>query len=158
MLPELLTNIPHYTLINLPKLEEITISTQYELHGDRLFIVKDNCFESIELPSSIKKVNDKEIAKLTSYTIPSNVTKLNDYCFANCKELIEIKGLEQIKEFGTGCFMNCPKLDKEQYTKVKQNIEEYLNECINKKEIQQLEKWTSLKCSEVIFDSNVDNW
>ena len=109
ILPETLTNIPHYTLINLPELEELTISTQYELHGDRLFIVKDNCLESIELPSSIKKVNGKEIElqELTTFAIPSNVTKLNDYCFANCKELTEIKGLEQIKEYGIGCFYWC---------------------------------------------------
>ena len=127
------------------------------MHGDRLFIVKDNCLESIELPESIKKVNDKEIAKLTSYTIPSNVTKLNDYCFANCEELTEIQGLDQSKVFGKGCFMNCQKLDKEQYPQVKQNIEEYLNELINEKEKKQLEEWTSLKCSDIVFDSNVDN-
>ena len=81
------------------------------MHGDRLFIVKDNCLESIELPSSIKKVNGKEKAKLTSYTIPTNVTKINDYCFTKCKELTEIKGLEQIKEFGKECLTRKIKLE-----------------------------------------------
>ena len=28
----------------------------------------------------------------------------------------------------------------------------------NEKELKQLEEWTSLKCSEIIFDSEVDNW
>ena len=124
------------------------------MHGDKLFIVKNNCLESIELPSSIKKLNGKEIQlqQLTSYTIPSNVTKLNDYCFANCSELTEIKGLEQIKEFGKGCFMNCPKLDKEQYPQVKQNVEEYLNKCINEKQQKQFEEFTLLKCSDILFN------
>ena len=158
VLPETLRNIPHHALINLPKLQELTISSQYELQGDVLFILKEKCLESIELPSSTKKVNGTEIAKLTTYTIPTNITKLNDYCFANCNELIEIKGIEQIKEFGKGCFMNCYKLNKEQYPQVKHNNEEYLNEFINEKEQKQLEEWTELKCSEVIFNSDVDNW
>ena len=33
-----------------------------------------------------------------------------------------------------------------------------LNELISEKEKKQLEKWTSLKCSEIVFDSNIDNW
>ena len=65
ILPETLTNIPHYTLINLSKLEELRISTHYELHGDRLFIIKDKCLESIELPRTIKKINGKEISITT---------------------------------------------------------------------------------------------
>ena len=91
---ESLTKIPHYLLIKLSVLEEITISSQYELHGDRLFIVNNNRLESIELPTTIKKINGKEIQleQLTTFTIPSNVTKLNDYCFSYCRILREIKG------------------------------------------------------------------
>ena len=29
---------------------------------------------------------------------------------------------------------------------------------LTENEIQQLEKWTKLKCSEIVFDSNVDDW
>ncbi|MBR7095885.1 MAG: leucine-rich repeat protein, partial [Clostridia bacterium] len=35
---------------------------------------------------------------------------LSDYCFTNCENLREIKGLEHVKEIGKGCFFNCPKL------------------------------------------------
>ena len=141
-------------------MEELTISSHYELHGDRLFIVKDNCLESIVLPTSIKKVNSKEIElqQLSIYTIPSNVIKLSDYCFANCQELTEIQGLEQIKEYGIGCFMNCTKLKREQYPQVKQNIEHHLNSLLKEKEQKQLEEWTGLKIGEIIFDSNIDDW
>ena len=41
---------------------------------------------------------------------------------------------------------------------MKQNIEKYFNELISEKEIDQLEEWTGLKCTDIIFDSNVDNW
>ena len=41
--------------------------------------------------------------QMTSFTIPSSVTKLGKYCFGDCCQLKEIKGLEQIKEFGSGC-------------------------------------------------------
>ena len=54
--------------------------------------------------------------------------------------------------------MNCPKLNRKQYPQVKQNVEEYLNELINEKEQKQLEEWTGLECSDIVFDSNVDNW
>ena len=160
ILPETLVNIPHLSLMNNPELEELRISPQYELHEDRLFIIKDKCLESIQLPITIKKINGKEIKlyDLTSYTIPTNVTKLNDYCFSNCQELTEIKGIEEIKEYGKGCFINCPKLNKEEYPQVKQNNEEYLNEKIKEKDQKQLEEWTGLKCSDILFDSVIDNW
>ena len=42
VLPESLITIPHYTLINLKRLKELTISSQYKLHGDRFFVINDN--------------------------------------------------------------------------------------------------------------------
>ena len=56
IIPETFINIQRNLFSRLPELEELTMSNEYELHGDRLFIVKDNCLESIELPKSIKKV------------------------------------------------------------------------------------------------------
>ena len=44
------------------------------------------------------------------------------------------------------------------HSQIKQNGEEHLNECINEKEQKQIEEWTSLKCLDILFDSNVDNW
>ena len=52
----------------------------------------------------------KEVKPLETFSIPSNITKLGDYCFANCKYLTEIKGLENIQEYGKGSFFNCPKM------------------------------------------------
>ena len=49
--------------MKIAKIEELTISSQYELYGNRLFFVKDNCLHSIELLSSIKKIN-REVVQL----------------------------------------------------------------------------------------------
>ena len=34
----------------------------------------------------------------------------------------------------------------------------YLNKYLKYKERKQLEEWTGLKCSEILFDSDIDNW
>ena len=160
-LPKSLTYIQHDLLSKLPFLEELTISEKYQFYGNRLFGIIDNdCLHSISLPTSIKKINDRYplLYRLTSFTIPTTITKVNDYCFANCTDLIELNNLEQIQQFGIGCFMNCPKLDKEQYPQVKENIKDYIRDVLYQKEISQLEEWTELKCSDIIFDSDVDDW
>ena len=45
---------------------------------------------------------------------------------------------------------NCQHLNQREYP--------YLRKYISLKEQKQLEEWTSLKCSDIVFDSNVDNW
>ena len=68
----------------------------------KFFYDEDNILYSIQLPNSIKKINNQEVEPLKTFTIPTNITKLGDYCFFNCYDLTEIKGLEQIKELGLG--------------------------------------------------------
>ena len=94
-------------------LKEITIGNEWKFEGDRLFRNKEGVLSSIILPTTIQKINGQKVVskQLKNYTIPTNVTKINDYCFVNCKELTEIKGIEQIKEFGNNCFINCDKLN-----------------------------------------------
>ena len=41
---------------------------------------------------------------------------------------------------------------------IKQNDKEYITELISKNNQKQIEEWTGLKCSDILFDSNVDNW
>ena len=48
----------------------------------------------------MKIVNGKELKSMTSFTIPSNITKLENNCFAKCSQLTNIEALENIKEFG----------------------------------------------------------
>ena len=52
----------------------------------------------------------------------------------------------------------------EKYDQISQPYNKYIDQVIlqsmnlDQNEIQQLETWTNKKCSEVIFDSNKDNW
>ena len=94
---------------------------------------------------------DIQLKPLSSFTIPSSITKLGDYCFSNCCQLQEIKGLEQIREFGVGC-LNLH--FKNQFTEDHWNIF-YGISPIQKKYI---EDWTQLNCKRVLFDSDIDDW
>ena len=95
---------------------------------------------------------------LCTFTIPTNVTRVGDNCFANCDSLSKITRIENVKEFGKGCFYRCYKLCKDQYPIVKQIIDKYYDELLSKEHQKQLEEWTGLKCSEIVFDSNKDDW
>ena len=151
-----------FDLRKLLLLEELTISTDFKLYGNRLFIEINGCLYSVILPESMKKLNNEEIKlqQIENYIIPQNVTKLSDYCFANCDELTEIKGLEQIKEFGQGCFYQCNKLlqQEEKYQTVGKINEEYINQILNENEKKQIEKWTTHICKNILFDSDCDDW
>ena len=146
--------------MKLRLLKKLTISQNITILENKVFYTVDNCLHSFRIPTTIKKINDIdfEFKELKSFTIPSNVTKLSDRCFSGFDNLTEIKGLEHVKEIGKGCFHYSPKLDKEEYPEVKNNNKEYLNELVKENHQKQLEEWTSLKCNEIVFDSEIDNW
>ena len=159
VLPETLVEIPHNTLFIIPSLQNLVISKQFTLYGDRMFRIKDKCLYSIQLPETIRKINGEfqNLKPLESFSILSNVTKLSNYCFANCEELTEINGLEYIKEFGKDCFYGCFKLNKEKYPQVKKNEVDSFNKLISEQERKQLEEWCNLKCSDILFNYYCDN-
>ena len=140
-------------LISLTQLQSITIGNDWIFEGDRLFRNKNGILSSIILPSSITSINNKEIVykQLESYTIPSNVTKLNDYCFAWCTQLQQLNGIERIKEIGNRCSIGCCLKIGKQYPV------NYLQQFKLPKHYH-LEEWTNLECNEIIFDSMKDNW
>ena len=162
IIPQSINYIPYSTLSYLKYLINITLPSYFTYKGDKLFFVKDQCLHSVALPVSVKNINgmkkekDKEI--LRTFTIPTNVTKLSDYCFANCYVLSKIDGLNKINTFGKGCFYRCLKLNRNKYKKVKINDEEHINDIIKENEIKQLEKWTELSLGDIVFDSEIDNW
>ena len=159
-LPDTLTNIPYNLFMHFPKLQEISLSSKYYKFNNKLFYEENACLSSIEIPKSVNKINEKEIEMniLETFTIPSHITKLSDYCFRNSQELTEIIGLEHIKNVGKDCFVYCPKLKKEQYSMIQNNSEEIIIQLLSINRKKQLEKWIGLKCCDIIFDSKVDNW
>ena len=158
IIPESVKDIPQNALINLFHLKEMIISNEYSFDIGKMFYSKNQTLNFVYLPESLREINGKYLNPLTSITIPSDVTKLSDYCFANCSYLREIKGIENIKEFGKGCFFNCSKRLKERYPEVNKNIEEYLNEVVKENHRKQIEEWTRMKYNGIIFNSDVDNW
>ena len=136
------------------KLKTITIPSEWKLEGYRFFKMTNGCLHSVQLPTTIRQINRKQIItlkQLTTYTIPSEVTKVDDYCFAKCDNLKELKGLEHVEEIGLGCFHYCPQLSKEQYPIVQHNIKHHYD--LSDYQIQRLEDWTGLTCSQIVFHS-----
>ena len=145
----------------LYQLEELLIPIDFTCFKYKSFYEMNGCLHFIEFPSQLKKVNESESVstqQLETFTIPTNVTKLSDYCFADSEYLTEIKGIENIKEFGKGCFVNCPSLNKEKNSLIQKNYNEYLNQLISEDEMKQLENWTSSKFNEIIFNSENDDY
>ena len=158
-IPSTVKIIPRYLLMKLCHLKKLIIPHDVNILVYTIFYDVNNCLYSNKLPESIEILNNEEFKfkSFQRFTIPTNVTKLSDFCFANSFELKEIKGLEHVKEIGKGCFINCRKFNKYQYPKVEENIDNYFNELLQKQQRKQLEEWTGLKCGEIIFNSDIDD-
>ena len=94
-IPTTVTSLGENCFDNCYELKQLTIPSQYKLHGNRLFYEIDKCLYSIKLPSSIKKLNEKDVylETLKTFTIPENITKIGNYCFSDSEDLKEINGL-----------------------------------------------------------------
>ena len=157
-IPESIENIDHFAFKFNTELEDLYISNSWKFEGDKLFKDIDGCLYSIQLPVLIKSINNKEIVNDLSetFTIPSNVTKLSDYCFANSFKLKEINGIENIKEIGKGCFFNCHLLNSSETIKTIMN--QILEKYLTNEERKHIEEWSTLQCGKIIFESNIDDW
>ena len=146
-------------IFNIPHLEQVIYLPESIKIINRIEVGR---LTSLEIPTIVTSINWKDFDRynksLKELIIPNNMTKLSDYSFSNSEELTEIKGLEYVKDIGKGCFMNCPKLNREQYPEVEKRVNEYLNEVVKEEHQKQLEEWTELKCSNILFDSNIDDW
>ncbi len=69
--------------------------------------------ESLTIPSNVTKIEPWAFrySGLKSMNIPAGVTSLGDYAFADCTNLKEVKGLENIKSIGEGAFYKCSSLE-----------------------------------------------
>ena len=157
--PEHLTSIGTDILLDLPQLFEITISPKFKLNGDRLLLIKNHCLHSIVLPSTVTKINNENIhwSELKKYSIPWKVSEISDNCFAHCQELTKLDHLKKMKTIGKGCLSETPKLELNP-KKLSQELIWFAKYELRPEDKRQLEQWTNLKCSEVLFDSNTDDW
>ena len=115
--PETVIEFPCYSLSPFLKLEKLTLPSHCQSYKNQLVVNKFNSLFTKYLPLSLKQFNGEDISEncLKKLIIPSNIEYIFNYCFANCDQLIEIKGLEYVKRIGRGCFYNCPKLKRDLY-------------------------------------------
>ena len=156
ILPSSLIEFSANSFSALSKLETLTISPLWKNQGKRLYREHNGCLYSLHLPLSIKTINKEIVSSSTKIIIPSTVTKLSDYCFAHCLDLQEIEGIENVKEFGIGCFYHTPLLDRENYPVIWKNDLEQNG--LTDMEINYICQWTECSLDQVVFDSNQDNW
>ena len=117
-----------------------------ELNNERTFLIPSQI-------TSLHKQCFNDCHLLHSISLSSSITSLPELCFLNCSSLTSIKGIEHIKEIGIECFMNCP-----METKIPNHIKIKRKEILTSSEQKQIEEWTSLQCSEILFDSTIHNW
>ena len=158
-LPELLTPIPHNVFLQLIFLKELVTLSDDVVYGDRFFITINGCLQSILLPSTLRKINGELVqwSQINSFTLPSDVTKLADYCFVGCKQLTQVKGLNQLETIGKySIHLNLYSLSVSYC--LSESDKWNLLGGINDNQRQQLEEWIGLKCQTIIFDSLFDDW
>ena len=145
--------------MSIPSLKEVTLSPEYNINaGDRVMRVHNGCLMSIQIPKNVRITNfpTYSYSDSLSFSIPTQVTKLSDYCFINWKNRKVIKGLERIKEFGN-CSLNDIALDSEYSLYETEDIWKAIYG-IDQQHRKQLEQWTQGTFDAVIFDTNVDDW
>ena len=150
----------HFVFKNMARLKRIVIPPEWEYSARQLFRTENQCLQSLYLPTTVTSINYKEVTinHLREFTIPSQITKLDDYCFAYCNHLSKLNGIEHIQLFRKGCFLYCSKLNRIEYPIIERSIHKQLKRYITKDEITQLEKWTNLKCNDIIFNTDNDHW
>ena len=111
-LPSSLIDIHPTAFIDCSSLKSLKISTFFEFKYDRIFSKFRRRLISIKIPTSVKIINEKDIMfeQLQTFTIPTYVNEIGNYCFANSPFLIEINGHENLKHYGIQVFDNCPQL------------------------------------------------
>ena len=172
-LPSHLHDIPHNLLKHCENLKELYISSEWYFYKERLFRNKNGCLQSICIGPNLDiyfynsdfyndpnekfyiKLNGEQhkIEFLEEFTIPENVTSIDNLCFESLMKLSEIKNLENITQFGISCFIKTPSLDRKKYPMIDTANIQYEFPLLNENEIKQIEEWTGLTISSLLVDS-----
>ena len=150
-LPLKLTKIGKYCFYGTDNITKLIIPKTWKFYENKLFRIEKHLI-SFDIPSSIKIINDTQPQKLISFTIPSNVYSLCDYCFSNCTDLQEIIFHSDKINMGKGCFMNCPQLKHNELIERNNRNQIWLTD----EQIKNLEGSCGLKYDNVIFDDEID--
>ena len=157
-LPQSYTSFSRNYFLQFIQLEQLTLSTQFKYYDNKLFTATNGVLSSIMLPKTMKSVNGIGNQILKSVTIPTQITKLNQYCFSDSEQLSSIQGLEHVKKIEFGNFFNCKKLDIRTNSILSNWYDKLTLSYFNYEELNYLENLCALSCDEIIFDSYFDNW
>ena len=155
--------IPKNCFEDCHKLKNLTIPLNQTrvLYENKIFNNHKHFNQSFYLSNTLEMINNTNVSILTSITIPSFVTSIDNNCFYGCYHLKEIIGLKNVINQGNLSL----DLFNEKYFDLTTDKFYITNENkwnilygISNSEIKQLEDWTQLKCGEILFNSDVDDW
>ena len=107
-----LTNIPLKSFEKCNKLTKIIVPLNETrvIYGNKIFNNQQHFNQSFCLPSTIEFINEEEVQQLTSFTIPSFVTSLDDNCFTGYHNIKELVLSETLTNIPLNCFERCYEL------------------------------------------------
>ena len=113
VVPDTVTTINSSAFNECISLREIVLSDALETIGEYAFT---RCaIESIEIPSSIKRIETGVFygcTSLTSVSIPESLSSIGDSAFGNCTSLENVSIPETVQEIGRDAFTFCGKLQQ----------------------------------------------
>lgn len=145
-IPASVKEIGSNAFVSCSSLQKIEVAA-----GNKVYDSRNNCNAIINtadnrleaacsttvIPNDIKTIGSYAfITAPEKIDLPSSVTSLSDYAFANCGELVEITIPDSVKELGDGVFFVCDKLQKVKLpsgmTKIPEN---FFYDCYSLKEL-----------------------
>ena len=130
------------------------------------FTLPPNCHTNkdiynLVIPTFVTAIADYCFAnshKLFELTIPSSVVKIGKYAFAGCTDLKNIHFPSTLKQdqIDYGSFYKTPLLDHSKNECIIQNDRKQFN--LTDEEKETIEQWTNMKIDHVLFDTSFDNW
>ena len=124
ILPETLTNLQRNSFkycLGLTNLT-ITLNETQVLYGNQLFNNNNHFDSPIYLPTSLQCINGKKVDELTSLTVPSNVTSIDENCFTNSSNLKTLILPKSLKETNSQWLAKCSNLENITITSSKTTI------------------------------------
>lgn len=114
-IPDSVTSIKEYTFYDCTKLTAITIPKKLTELGSNAFSGCKSIISTIELPSTLKKINEGAFfycQSITKVVIPNTIKSINESAFGGCKSLKEINIPEGITTIASSTFSGCSALER----------------------------------------------
>ena len=131
IIPASVTEIGEYAFHNCFELTSITVdknNPRYDSRGDCNAIIETatntlikGCPSTI-IPDTVTTIGQNAFKNcdMTSVVIPNSVTKIKDFAFCCCQDLISITIPDSVTQIGECAFHGCPKISEESKKRLKE--------------------------------------